>query len=215
MDIEVWSDVVCPWCYVGSRNLAEALRRFDHADEVEVVWRAYELDPRAPVERTGSYVDRISRKYGIPVGQARASMSRIIQVGADAGIDFRFDDARLGNTFDAHRLIHLARTHGRQDELKDQLFAAAFTEGRPIGDHETLAELAGGVGIPEADARRVLSSDAHADDVRADEADAIEVGVDGVPFFLIDRRFVIPGAQAPDTVLAILERAWRKTTHAE
>ena len=215
MKIEVWSDVVCPWCYVGSRNLAEALRRFAHADQVEVEWRSYELDPRAPVERSGSYVDRISRKYGIPVGQARASMSRIIQVGADAGIDFRFDDARLGNTFDAHRLIHLARSHGRQDELKDRLFAAAFTEGRPIGDHETLVELAGEVGIPEADARRVLSSDEHADDVRADEADAIEVGVDGVPFFLIDRRFMIPGAQTPETVLAILERAWRKTTHVE
>ena len=215
MKIEVWSDVVCPWCYVGSRNLAAALRSFSHADEVEVEWRSYELDPRGPAERSGSYAERISRKYGIPVGQARASMSRIIQVGADAGIDFRFDDARLGNTFDAHRLIHLARSHGRQEELKDRLFAAAFTEGRPIGDHETLVELALEAGIPEADARRVLSSDEHADDVRADEADAIEVGVDGVPFFLIDRRFMIPGAQTPETVLAILERAWRKTTHVD
>jgi predicted DsbA family dithiol-disulfide isomerase len=213
--IEVWSDVVCPWCYVGSRNLASALRSFSHADEVEVEWRSYELDPRAPAERSGSYAERISRKYGIPVGQARASLSRIIQVGADAGIDFRFDDARLGNTFDAHRLLHLARSHGRQEDLKDRLFAAAFTEGRPIGDHETLVELALEAGIPEADTRRVLSSDEHADDVRADEADAIEVGVDGVPFFLIDRRFMIPGAQAPETVLAILERAWRKTTRVD
>ena len=114
--------------------------------------------PPRPAERSGSYAERISRKYGIPVGQARASMSRIIQVGADAGIDFRFDDARLGNTFDAHRLIHLARSHGRQEELKDRLFAAAFTEGRPIGDHETLVELAVEAGIPEADARRVLGA---------------------------------------------------------
>ena len=215
MKIEVWSDVVCPWCYVGSRNLAEALRSFSHADQVDVEWRSYELDPRAPPERSGTYVERLARKYGVPAGQARARLSRIIQVGADAGIDFRFDEARLGNTFDAHRLIHLARSHGRQDELKDRLFAAAFTEGRPIGDHETLVELALEVGVPEADARRVLSTDGYADDVRADEADAVEVGVDGVPFFLIDRRFMIPGAQTPETVLAILERAWRKTTAVE
>ena len=215
MDIEVWSDVVCPWCYVGSRNLVEALRRFDHADEVDVVWKAYELDPRAPVEREGSYVDRISRKYGIPVGQARASMSRIIQVGAEAGIDFRFDEARLGNTFDAHRMLHLARAHGRQDEMKERLFAAGFTEGRPIGDHDTLAAVAVEAGVPEADARRVLESDEHADDVRRDEAEAAELDVEGVPYFLIDRRFTIPGAQSPETMLSILDRAWAKTHQAE
>jgi predicted DsbA family dithiol-disulfide isomerase len=208
--IEVWSDVVCPWCYVGSRNLAEALRSFPHAEQVEVEWRSYELDPHGPAERSGSYVERLSRKYGVPVGEARARLSRIVQVGADAGIDFRFDDARLGNTFDAHRLLHLARTQGRQEALKERLFAATFTEGRPIGDHETLVALAGEVGLPEAAARRVLQSEEHADDVRTDEAEALELGVEGVPFFLVDRRFMIPGAQTPETVLAILERAWRK-----
>jgi predicted DsbA family dithiol-disulfide isomerase len=213
--IEVWSDVVCPWCYVGSRNLTEALRGFAHADQVEVEWRSYELDRNAPVERSGSYVDRLARKYGVPAGQARARLSRIIEVGAEAGIEFRFDEARLGNTFDAHRLIHLARAHGRQDEMKDRLFAAAFTEGRAIGDHGTLVELALDAGLQEADVRRVLSGDEHGDDVRADEDDAVELGVEGVPFFLIDRRFVIPGAQAPETVLAILERAWRKTMAVE
>ena len=213
--IEVWSDVVCPWCYVGSRHLAEALRRFPHADQVEVEWRSYELDPRAPAQRPGSYVERLSRKYGVPPGQARARLSRIIQVGADAGIEFRFDDARLGNTFDAHRLLHLARAHGRQEALKDRLFAAAFTEGRPIGDRETLVALAVEADLPEPDARRVLESDEHAADVRADEADALEVDVDGVPFFLVDRRFMIPGAQSPETMVTILERAWRKTHPTE
>ena len=215
MEIEVWSDVVCPWCYVGSRNLTEALRRFPHAPQVEVRWRSFELDPRAPTERSGSYVERLSRKYGVPTGEARARLSRIIQAGADSGIDFRFDDARLGNTFDAHRLLHLARSEGRQEALKDRLFAAAFTEGRRIGDRETLIALAVEAGIPEAAARRVLESEEHVDDVRSDEAEALELGVDGVPFFLVDRRFMIPGAQAPETVLAILERAWRKAQAVE
>jgi predicted DsbA family dithiol-disulfide isomerase len=208
--IEVWSDVVCPWCYVGSRHLAAALRSFPHADEVQVEWRSYELDPRAPAERPGTYVERISRKYGLPVGEARARMSRIVQIGADAGIDFRFDDARLGNTFDAHRLLHLAKAKELQGEVKERLFAAAFTEGRPIGDHETLVTLAVDAGVREVDARRVLESDEHAVDVRADEAEARDLGVDGVPFFLLGRRAMIPGAQSPETMLAILERAWHK-----
>jgi predicted DsbA family dithiol-disulfide isomerase len=206
--IEVWSDVVCPWCYVGSRNLGEALRRFPHADEVSVVWRSYELDPNGPRERDGSYVERIARKYGVPVGQARASMSRIISVGAEAGIDFRFDDARLGNTFDAHRLLHLARANGRQEALKDRLFLAAFTEGRAIGDPDTLVELAVDAGLDEADARRVLDGDEHAEDVRADEAAARQLDVQGVPHFLIDGRAVIPGAQPVETMLAVIQRAW-------
>jgi predicted DsbA family dithiol-disulfide isomerase len=212
--IEVWSDVVCPWCYVGSRNLSAALGVFAHADEVELEWRSFELDPHAPVERSGSYVERIARKYNVPTGQARARLSRIIQVGAEAGIDFRFDEARLGNTFDAHRLLHLARTCGRQDEMKERLFAAAFTEGRRIGDVETLVALAVEVGIAEADARRVLESDEHAADVRADEAEAVDREVEGVPHFLVDGRFTIPGAQSPETIVAILDRAYARSARA-
>jgi predicted DsbA family dithiol-disulfide isomerase len=211
MKIEVWSDVVCPWCFVGSRHLDQALARFEHADEVEVEWRSYELDPNGPPERSGTYLERIARKYRVPVEEAGARVGRIVQIGAEAGIDFRFDIARLGNTFNAHRLLHLARTVGRQAELENRLFTAAFSEGRRIGDPETLVELAVEAGIAEADARRVLEGGEHAEDVRADEAAAMEIGVDGVPFFRIDERFIIPGAQAPETIVAILDRAWAKT----
>src|SRR5256885_15748141 len=151
MKIEIWSDVVCPWCYVGKRHLEQALRQFEHSDEVEVEWKSYELDPTAPAVRPGTYVERISGKYGISVGEARARMARIVGVGADAGIDFRFDHSRPGNTFDAHRLLHLASSIGLQDEMKERMFAATFTEGHPIGDRESLLKLAVEVGIAEGD----------------------------------------------------------------
>ncbi len=208
MQVQVWSDVVCPWCYVGKRNLERALADFAHADDVHVEWRSYELDPEAPLRRPGSYVERIARKYGLSVSEARARMARIISVGADAGIDFRFDDAQPGNTFDAHRLLHLARTLGVQDELKERLFAATFTEGQPIGDRDALVKLALEAGVPEADARRVLESREYADAVRNDEVEAMELGVRGVPFFVIDGRYGVSGAQPPDVMLGVLERAW-------
>src|SRR4051795_6079349 len=188
MRIEIWSDVVCPWCYVGKRHLEQALDRFAHRDAVEIVWRAYELDPHAPRQRSGSYPERIARKYGISEDQARASIQRMVNAGADAGIDLRFDDLRGGNTFDAHRLLCFARSLGVQNELKERLLLATFTEGRPIGDRETLVELAGDVGIAEADARRVVESDDFGHEVREDEARAMEIGVTGVPFFLFDGR---------------------------
>jgi len=215
MKIDIWSDLVCPYCYLGKRRLETALAQFAHRDQVELVWHSFELDPYAPAVSDEGTSEMLSRKYGIPLQQARASQRALEQQAAAVGLEFHLETTRTGNTFDAHRLIHLARSHGRQDELKDRLFAATFTEGRPIGDHEMLVELALEAGVPEADARRVLSSDEYADDVRADEADAVEVGVDGVPFFLIDRRFMIPGAQTPETVLAILERAWRKAQTVE
>src|SRR3954471_15572373 len=159
MKIEIWSDVVCPWCYVGKRHLEHALSTFHHADDVEIEWKSYELDPSAPPVRPGTYMERLSSKYGISTGEARARMSRIVSVGADAGIEFRFDHARPGNTFDAHRLLHLAASVGLQDELKERLFTATFTDGQTIGDRETLVKLAVDVGIAEADARRVLEND--------------------------------------------------------
>src|SRR4051794_603050 len=167
MKIEIWSDVVCPWCFVGKRHLEQALARFPHADEVDVQWKAYELDPNAPAERPGGYVERLAAKYGVSVGEARARMARIIGVGADAGIDFRFEHARPGNTFDAHRLLHLAGAVGLQDELKERFFSATFTDGHPIGDREALLKLAVDVGIAEADARRGLEDDEEGEGGRA------------------------------------------------
>jgi predicted DsbA family dithiol-disulfide isomerase len=213
--IEIWSDVICPWCYVGKRNLETALAQFPHADEVTVEWKAYELDPNAPAERPGTYVERIASKYGLPVGEARARMARIISVGAEAGIDFRFDSARPGNTFEAHRLLHHAGALGKQNELKERFFYATFTEGRPIGNRETLLELVGEVGLDVDDAQVMLESRDHAREVKEDEAEAMELGVQGVPFFVFDRRLAVGGAQPPEVMLQVLERVWQERQPVE
>lgn len=209
--IDIWSDIVCPWCYVGSRRLDAALASFPHADDVEIVWRSYELDPNAPPERPGTYVEHLARKYGIDTEDARARLDHMTTVAADAGATLRFEAARPGNTFDAHRLLHLARTLGVQGELKERLLAATFTEGRPIADRETLTKLAADVGIGEDEARRTLDGDGFAAEVRADEAEARTIGVRGVPFFVFDRRYAVSGAQPPEVLLEVLEHTWRES----
>jgi predicted DsbA family dithiol-disulfide isomerase len=211
MKVEIWSDVVCPWCFVGKRNFERALADFPHADALEVTWRSYELDPRGPAVREGTYAERIARKYGMDVGQARASMARMVNVGAEAGIDFKFDTMRPGNTFNAHRLLHFAKLHNRQHELKEALFNATFTECLPIGTDEALESVAVSVGLEADDVRGVLASEQFADEVRFDERVAQNIGITGVPFFLVDDAYGIPGAQDPQVYRNILDRAWAET----
>ena len=215
MKVEIWSDVVCPWCYVGKRQFERGLEGFEHADAVEVTWRSYELDPRAPEVREGTYAERIARKYGIDAGQARAAMSRIINAGADAGIEFRFDVMRPGNTFDAHRLIHLGRSHGLGAAVKDRFLRATFREGEAIGTREALERLAVEAGLPGDEVASTLDGDAFAEDVRNDERVAQSIGVTGVPFFLIDETYAIPGAQEPSVYLTLLQRAWGESNSAD
>ncbi len=212
MRVEIWSDVVCPWCYIGKRHFESALQRFEHADEVEVVWRAFELDPSAPVEREGAYVDRLSSKYRIPVAEAEAMVDRMTRVGDDAGVDMRFDLARPGNTFDAHRLIHLGRDRGVQGAVKERLLAATFTEGRPTGRTDTLVEVGVEAGLDEDEVRSLLAGDRLAGEVRADEALARSFGITAVPYFVIDRKYAVPGAQHPDVLLDVLRQVWAERT---
>lgn len=213
MQVDIFSDVVCPWCAVGKRRFEDALRRFEHAGEVEVVWRAYELDPGAPARREGDYADRLARKYGMTREQAVVANERLTAVAAAEGLDFHFERAQPGNTFDAHRLLHYAREMGPeiQDALKERLFLAYFTEGAPIGDRQTLIRLAGEIGLDVEKCAEILAGDRYADEVRADESEALELGVSGVPFFVVDGKFGIPGAQDADSILSVLQRAWAKS----
>jgi predicted DsbA family dithiol-disulfide isomerase len=208
--IDVWSDVVCPWCYIGKRRLERALADFEHRDAVEVHWRSFELDPNAPAVREGDPAGRLARKYGISVDEARLASERLASLAAGEGLHYRLEAARSGNSFNAHRLLHLAEGLGVQDQLKERLLAAYLCEGQAIGDTDVLLAQAVTVGLDPAEVREVLESDAYAEDVRADEAEAAELEINGVPFFLLGGRFGIPGAQEVDTVLAVLRRAWLK-----
>lgn len=207
MQVEIWSDVVCPWCAIGSARLAAALERFDARDEVHLRWRSFELDPGAPRQVEGDYAERLARKYGTSHAAARAMIDRVTAAGADEGIDFRFDRARPGNTFDAHRLLHLAADRGVQDAVKDRFFRAYHTEGEAIGEPDVLQRLAVEAGLDEVEVKDVLAGDAYASAVRADKRLASELDVTGVPFFVIAGRFGVPGAQPADTLLEVLERA--------
>lgn len=214
MRIDVWSDIACPWCYVGKRRLEGALAGFSHRDEVQIVWRAFELDPGAPRAvdlSAGSYAARLARKYGVSESQAQGMIDRMTATAKADGLDFRFDRVRPGNTFDAHRLLHLARDRGCQDALKERLLAAYLSEGVAIGDRAALAREAATVGLDADEAAAVLETDAHAEQVRADEAEAARLGISGVPFFVLGGTFAVSGAQPKELLLEALERAWAHT----
>ncbi len=208
MRVDVWSDVVCPWCYIGKRRFERARAVFDHP--VEVVWRSFELNPNAAPVREGGNYERIARKYGITVEQAMAQYERITQLAAAEGLDYHLDRIRAGRSFDAHRVLHLARERGIQDAVKERFLAAYLQEGVAIGLPEELAPVAVSAGLDAAEVEAVLAGDAYADEVRADEDRAMDIGVTGVPFFLVDGRAPIPGAQEVETFLAVLQRAWER-----
>jgi predicted DsbA family dithiol-disulfide isomerase len=210
--IDVWSDIVCPWCYVGKRRLEAALAQFPQREAVEVVWRAFELDPSAPAVRDERvpYAERLARKYGTSVDQAQKMIDRMTEVAAADGLDFRFDRIRSGRTFDAHRLLHLAAERGLQDALKERLLRAYMTEGAAIGDPKTLVRLASEAGLDADEAERVLASDAYAAEVRSEEDDARDLGVTGVPFFVIGGRYAVSGAQPAEVLLGAVTAAWNE-----
>jgi predicted DsbA family dithiol-disulfide isomerase len=209
--VEIWSDVVCPWCYVGKRQFEDALSRFGHADQVSVEWRSFELDPSSPARVDMPMSTILQRKYGMTPEQAEAANRRMTTLAASVGLEYHLDEVQVGNTFDAHRLIHLAATHGLGDAMKERLFAAYFTEGQSPSEHDTLARLGTEVGLDPAEVRATLDGEDFAAEVRDDEARAASLGVSGVPFFVIDEAFGVSGAQPPDVLLGALERAWSES----
>jgi predicted DsbA family dithiol-disulfide isomerase len=208
--VEIWSDVVCPWCYIGKRRFERALASFDHRAEVDVVWRSFELDSGAPRRREGDYTERLARKYGMSRAQAEAAQAHLTQVAAGEGLEFRFERSKPGNTFDAHRLLHLAGARGLQDAVKERLLAAYFTEGEAIGEPGTLARVVTEAGLDAVEVRAVLDSDKFTPEVRADEEEASTIGISGVPFFVVDRTFAVSGAQPSELILDVLNRSWAK-----
>ena len=208
MDVEIWSDIACPWCYVGKRRFEAALAQFEHAEDVRVTWRSFELDPSAPAERHGDRAERLAEKYGMTVEQAREIERHLVETAAGEGLDFRFDIARSGSTFDAHRVVHLAEQHGLQDAMKERLLRAYFTEGKLVSDRDTLAALAVEVGLPENEVREALAGERCAEQVRDDERTATQLGISAVPTFVVDRALGASGAHPPEALLELLRGGW-------
>jgi predicted DsbA family dithiol-disulfide isomerase len=211
MRIEVWSDVVCPWCYIGKRRLERALEEFEHADAVEVVYRSFELDPAAPRRATEPVVEVLARKYGGGVENARAMMVRVTEVAAAEGLEYHLDQTLRGNTVDAHRLLHLALDeHGPRSQatLKEALLAAYFTRVEDVADAEVLRKVAVEAGLDPARVDQVLAGDEYAEAVRDDVAQARALGATGVPFFVVDRRYGVAGAQPVEVLGEVLAKAW-------
>ena len=211
LTLEIWSDIVCPWCYVGKRRIETALAGFAHRDEVALRWRSFELDPSAPPERGVSSAEHLASKYGMSLEQAQQSNVQMTELAASEGLEYHLDRTRGGNSFDAHRLLQLAADHDLQDAMKERLMRAYFTEGEAIGDRETLIRLAADLGL---DARGTLESEAYADTVHADEELAARIGIRGVPYFVLDRRYGVSGAQPAELLLQALDKAWEARTTA-
>jgi predicted DsbA family dithiol-disulfide isomerase len=210
VNVEIWSDIACPWCFVGKRRFEAALAQFEHAEDVTVTWRSFELDPSAPASLPGDRSEHLARKIGVSVEQARGMEAQMTEMAKGDGVEFRFDRAHLPNTFDGHRLVHLAAQHGVQDAMKDRLFRANFTDGELVSDHDTLVRLGVEVGLPEEEVREALAGDAYGAEVRDDERTAQGLGIRGVPFFVVDRALGASGAQSPDVLLGLLREGWQR-----
>ncbi|MDQ0729583.1 DsbA family oxidoreductase [Arthrobacter sp. B1I2] len=209
MKIEIWSDVACPWCYIGKRRFEAALAAFPHRDAVDVTWRSYQLDPTLPERYDGTELEYLSTRKGMPAQQVSQMFEHVTQQAKGEGLDYHFDKVVVANSFTAHRLIHLAAAHGRQDAAKERLLSDHFEHGQDIGSREYLASLGNDLGLPATGVDGLFTTDKYANEVRLDFQEAQGLGISGVPFFVIDRKFGLSGAQPTETFTAALNQAWQ------
>ena len=206
--VDVWADLVCPWCYLGKRRFEQALTAFAHRDEVEVVFHSFQLDASLPKGEKVSQLDLLISKYGIPPTQVESMQAELERTAAAEGLEYHLRGGMTGNTFDAHRLVHLAQASGHGDAVVERFYRAHFTEQRSLFDHDSLVDLAAEAGLDPVEARRVLKDDDYAEAVADDEREARELGATGVPFFVIDERYGVSGAQSAELFGEVLARAW-------
>jgi predicted DsbA family dithiol-disulfide isomerase len=211
MRVEIWADLVCPWCYLGKRRFEKALAGFEHRADVEIVHRSFELDPHWPKGETVGQTEMLVDKYGVATERAAAMQAQLERTAAIEGLEYHLTDGLTGNTFDAHRLVHLARSRGLAEPVVERFYRAHFSEQRSIFDRDSLVALAAEAGLDPAEAAEVLDGDAFADEVLADEREARELGATGVPFFVIADRYGVSGAQPAELFAEALDRAWADT----
>ncbi|MFC0298647.1 DsbA family oxidoreductase [Geobacillus jurassicus] len=214
MKIEVWSDFVCPFCYIGKRRLEQALAQFPHREDVEVVFRSFELDPNAKKETPLTIHEIIAQKYGISLEDAKRANDDIGRQAEAVGLTFRFETMKPTNTFDAHRLAQYAKEKGKLHDVVEQLFFAYFTESKRISDREVLLAIAEAAGLDRKETEEVLNDGRYAEEVRKDEAEAAKFGVRGVPFFILNRKYAISGAQPVEVFRRALEKVWEEEQQA-
>lgn len=208
MKVDIWSDVRCPFCYVGKRKFELALEQFEHKDKVEVEWHSFELDPDAETKPGLNINDYLAEKKGQTREWAVQMNEHVSRSAAEAGLQFNFDNMVIANSFDAHRLIQLAKTYELGNEMEELLFKAHFIDGKNIDDKEVLKEIALNAGIENVVVSQMLDTYEFGNEVRADEQIAQQIGISGVPFFIFDQKLAVSGAQQPETFLGAMEQAW-------
>lgn len=208
MKVDIWSDVRCPFCYIGKRKFEKALEKFPHKNEIEVNWHSFELDPTLKTNTAVSAIEHIADIKGISKEQAEGMHTHVTNVAKEIGLDFNFEKSVIANSFNAHRLIQLAKTKGLANEAEEQLFKAHFLEGKNIDDNETLIQIGVSAGLNENDVKDMIASDSFSQEVRQDEMQAQSIGINGVPFFILNNKYAVSGAQSPDVFLQALSQTW-------
>ena len=210
IQIDIWSDIACPWCHIGKRRLEAALAQFPHREEVSITWHSFELDPNAAVSANQNSRDHLAQKYGVTPERAQDMQDNMTATAAAEGLDFHFDTLKLTNTFNAHQLVHLAATHGLQDAMKERLFRAYLEEGQHLGNTDTLVKLAEQTGLDAHEAQTALEQQTYAHAVRHDETRAHAYGINSVPFFVLNDKYGVSGAQSAEVFLSALEQVWQE-----
>jgi predicted DsbA family dithiol-disulfide isomerase len=208
MKVEIWSDYQCPFCYIGKRRFEEALKQFENKAQVEVSFRSFELNPEAERDINMSQNEMLAKKYGMSHADVEANNQNLTQQAKELGLEYHLDKVVLTNSFDAHRLMHFAESKGKENEMNELLFKAYFTEGKHIGDHAILVNLAEEAGLDKSEAEAMLGGTAFTAEVRGDEQEGSQLGITGVPFFVINRKYGISGAQSAEAFLDTLKKIW-------
>lgn len=213
MKIEIWSDVLCPFCYIGKRNLETALEQFADKDHVEIIWKSFQLDPELPEIAKDSYLDYLVKRKGMDAGQVKGMIDNVTERARQVGLDYHLEKSLIVNSLNAHKLIQFAKTKELGDEMEERLFRAFFTEGKSIADLGTLTQLGKEIGLDEKKLQTAFTDDNYAYQVNQDIAEARQIGVRGVPFFVFDRKYAVSGSESPKEFLETLQKSfseWRK-----
>jgi predicted DsbA family dithiol-disulfide isomerase len=210
LKVQIWSDIMCPFCYIGKRRIEEALQKFEHKEAVDIEWKSYQLDASFIASPEDNMVEHLAEKYRKDNDWAQNMLDNMTQNAKTAGLDFHFEKAILANSFNAHRLLHLAKKYNLANDLEELLFKAYLTEGKNINDLETLSKLGIEVGLDAEEIAQVLNSDTYGSEVQQDQEEANAIGVQGVPFFVLDNKYAISGAQPAAAFLETLEKVWEE-----